>query len=56
MDQLEPIKAGQSDKQTFDIELLEERIAPIVFVGYGQYQTPWVESGGGQVFIGHDPV
>jgi hypothetical protein len=48
--------AANSDKETFEIELLEERIAPSVIVGYGENQSPWVESGGGQVFLGHDPA
>lgn len=56
MDQHEEAKAGQVDKKVFEIEPLEERIAPIVFVGVTQNQGPWVESGGGEVFLGHDPA
>ncbi|MGH7135615.1 MAG: hypothetical protein ACREHD_07735 [Pirellulales bacterium] len=56
MDQLEEAKVREAAKKVFEIEPLEERIAPIVFVGPTQNQGPWVESGGGQVFLGHDPV
>jgi hypothetical protein len=48
----------QADKRPFEIEPLEERIAPSAAMAYGfaEHHDPFVDWGNGQkVFLGYDP-
>lgn len=55
----EPI-TERPEEHLFEIEPLEERIAPTTVMGYGFHGTtnqgPWVQTGDGVVFLGHDPA